>query len=148
MQQGWGELPRHEESGQSIWNEDLERRGMAVTPVVQTGPGVSIQSLSKLLWNVREDLCSRGAYSLAFDKPALAGMLMDVPVAELSVNRLPVPSGYMFWPFPESQLSHSCMKVFTAIWAQEVSHELRHLWEQSESYFPENQGKANPLIPD
>lgn len=44
-----------------------------------------------------------GVYGLASGKPMLAGMLMEMLVVELSVNYLPVPSGYMFWTFPESQ---------------------------------------------
>lgn len=47
-----------------IWKEDLERRGTAIATVVQADPGISIRSLSKLLWNALEDLCSQGVHSL------------------------------------------------------------------------------------
>lgn len=94
-----------------IWNEDLEKRGIAVVTVVWADPGISIRSLSKLLWNVSEGLCSQDVYSLASHKSTFTGMPMEMLVVELSVNCLPVPSGYMLWPFPESQMSVLAIKV-------------------------------------
>lgn len=71
-----------------IWNEDLEGRGTAIATVVRADPGISIRSLSKLLWNALEDLCSWGVYSLASAKRRYA----DGNAGSSAISKLPASS--------------------------------------------------------